>query len=318
MSIGDMNYASAVSEGNSLSRSVAEHNESVRQNNQILVQQWNQTLGQDAKNTEKDKEVKGLEDAYGGFTAVGTIAQGYQRVKQVGLSGAVGQDIARLKRGGQAVASAFSSNATPPTPKPSVDGIEVSGTETGGTASVKPVQAEAPSVKPTTAPEPSTVASDVNKTADAVSDTEAISGKVMKGLKTAGTVGKIAGAGMGIVSAVSGIDDIADGKFAKMDEAHKTGDALSTVGGLLDIASVFLPVLAPVGALVSTAGAITNTVNTIKDDKGKETTDARSEQTQIAQNKASIESTPSYTSMSLVGTAEKPVQQSVAGTSGSF
>ncbi len=43
MSAGDLNYSSAISEGNSLSKSVREHNESIRQNNQLLVQAWNQT-----------------------------------------------------------------------------------------------------------------------------------------------------------------------------------------------------------------------------------------------------------------------------------
>ena len=331
MSIGDMNYASAMSEGNSLSRSVAEHNESVRQNNQLLIQQWNATKSRDAKDTEKDKEIKGVQDAVGGVSSLSTVAQGYGRVKQLGLGGALKQDVSRLKQGGQAVVSRIQSAVSSPQP-PRVDGIEVSGTESGGTADVQPSRATAPSSAPESTPAPSStsapapaeatsttgesgnVASDVSK----VSDTEQISGKIMKGLKTAGTIGKVAGAGMGVISAVSGIDDIADGKFAKMDKAHKTGDALSTAGGLLDIASIFLPVLAPVGALVSTAGAITNTVNTIGDDKKKERDDASSEQNQLNQNNQSIETTPSFTSMSLVGSAQHSVTHSVAGTSGSF
>jgi hypothetical protein len=302
MSMGDMNYASAISEGNSLSRNVAEHNEGIRQNNQLLVQAWNTQKSRDASQTSKDKETKGVEDAYGGFTAVGTIAQGYQRVRQVGIGGAVSQDVARLKRGGQAVASALSSTPTPP--KPNVDGIEVSGTESGGTADRVTTTAGAE--------EEGNVASKIGNT---LSDTEQVSGKIMKGLKTAGTVGKIAGAGMGIVSAVSGIDDMADGNFAKMDTAHKVGDSLSTAGGLLDIASIFLPVLAPLGAVVSVAGAIDNTVNMIGDDKDKENQDANSEQNQVNSNKNNIEVSPTFSSMSLVGSAQHSVSQSVAGTS---
>ena len=49
MSAGDLNYSSAISEGNTLSRSVGEHNESIRQNNQLLVQAWNQQKNTDAK-----------------------------------------------------------------------------------------------------------------------------------------------------------------------------------------------------------------------------------------------------------------------------
>jgi hypothetical protein len=104
MSADDLNYASAISEGNSLSKSVGEHNESIRQNNQLLVQAWNQQKNTDAKNLEQDKDIKGVEDAYGSFTAFGTIAQGYQRVNQLGVGGAFRQDIGNIQDRAQKIA----------------------------------------------------------------------------------------------------------------------------------------------------------------------------------------------------------------------
>lgn len=316
MSIGDMNYASAISEGNSLSRNVAEHNESIRQNNQILVQQWNAQKRADQQTAEKDKDIKGAEDAYGGFTALGTIAQGYQRVKQIGVGGAISEDVTNIKTNAQRVADTLRGGIGKMTTKiPAQQQQEGEAqAERQGSSAVGDTPEE--TAQPTEATSEGDVSSAVEKTATTpISDTEDVASTIKSGLKTAGKVGQVAGAIGGVVSAVDGISDIADGNFAKMDGAHKAGDALSTAGGLLDIASIFLPVLAPIGAIVSTAGAVTSTINTLSDDKKKEGQDANSEQNQLNQNKQSIEVSPSFTSMSLIGSSQQSVKNSIAGSS---
>ena len=72
ITMDDMGYASAISEGISLTRSVAEHNESIRQNNQLLTQAYTKTLDDDKDKAEEDKAIHGGEDAYGSATALAT------------------------------------------------------------------------------------------------------------------------------------------------------------------------------------------------------------------------------------------------------
>lgn len=328
MSAGDLNYATAISEGNSLSKSVGEHNESIRQNNQLLVQAWNQQRNTDAKNLEQDKDIKGVEDAYGSFTAMGTIAQGYQRVNQLGVSGALRQDIGNIQNRAQQIADSVRGGLN-----------KIRGGDQGGqavsNAGSKPVDTDTETIstsEPNSQSEPSSTSVDPQKTSgsvdtDAVDDiknsvkdtsaTEEISGKIVKGLKTAGKVGQVAGVIGGGVQLVEGVKDAIDGNFAKMDAAHKTSSILGDIGGVLDIASVFLPVLAPIGAVTSVASAVTSTINTIDDDKSKQSTDASSEQNQLNENRANVENTTSFTSMGLIGNAQSSSIEKIQG-SGSF
>lgn len=324
MSAGDLNYSSAISEGNSLSKSVREHNESIRQNNQLLVQAWNQQKNTDAKNLQQDKDIKGVEDAYGSFTAMGTIAQGYQRVNQLGLGGALRQDIGNIQNRAQQIADSVRGGLN------KIRGGDQS-SQAISNAGSKPVDTETGTVstsEPNSQSEPNSMTVDPEKTSgsvdlDAVDDiknsikgsaTEEISGKIVKGLKTAGKVGQVAGVIGGGVQLVEGVKDLADGNFAKMDGAHKTASILGDAGGLLDIASVFLPVLAPIGAITSVASAVADTINTIDDDKSKQNTDASSEQNQLNQNRANVENTTSFTSLGLIGNAQSSSIEKIQGS----
>jgi hypothetical protein len=325
MSADDLNYASAISEGNSLSRSVGEHNESIRQNNQILVQAWNQQKNTDAKNLDEDKDIKGVEDAYGSFTAMGTIAQGYQRVNQLGVGGALRQDIGNIQNRAQKIADSVRGGLN------KIRGGDQSSPAVSNAGS-KPVDTETGTVstsEPNSQSEPNSTTVDPEKTSgsvdtDAVDDiknsikdsaTEQISGKIVKGLKTAGKVGQVAGVIGGGIQLVEGVKDAIDGNFAKMDAAHKTSSILGDIGGVLDIASVFLPVLAPIGAITSVASAVTSTINTIDDHKSKQNTDASSEQNQLNQNRANVENTTSFTSMGLIGNAQSSSIEKIQGSS---
>tara|TARA_Y100001972_G_C7640767_1_gene321893 strand:+ start:240 stop:1226 length:987 start_codon:yes stop_codon:yes gene_type:complete len=325
MSAGDLNYSSAISEGNSLSKSVREHNESIRQNNQLLVQAWNQQKNVDDKNAQQDKDIKGVEDAYGSFTAIGTIAQGYQRVNQLGVGGAFREDIGNIQNRAQQIADSVRGGLN-----------KIRGGDQGGqavsNAGSKPVDTNTGTVstsEPNSQSEPNSATVDPEKTSgsvdtDAVDDvknsvkdtsaTEEISGKIVKGLKTAGKVGQVAGVIGGGVQLVEGVKDLADGSFAKMDAAHKASSILGDAGGLLDIASVFLPVLAPIAAVTSVASAVSSTINTIDDDKSKQSKDASSEQNQLNQNRANIENTTSFTSLGLVGNAQSSSIEKIQGT----
>lgn len=325
MSAGDLNYSSAISEGNSLSKSVREHNESIRQNNQLLVQAWNQQKNVDDKNAQQDKDIKGVEDAYGSFTAIGTIAQGYQRVNQLGVAGAFREDIGNIQNRAQQIADSVRGGLN-----------KIRGGDQGGqavsNAGSKPVDTNTGTVstsEPNSQSEPNSATVDPEKTSgsvdtDAVDDvknsvkdtsaTEEISGKIVKGLKTAGKVGQVAGVIGGGVQLVEGVKDLADGSFAKMDAAHKASSILGDAGGLLDIASVFLPVLAPIAAVTSVASAVSSTINTIDDDKSKQSKDASSEQNQLNQNRANVENTTSFTSLGLVGNAQSSSIEKIQGT----
>ena len=407
----DMGYASAIAEGNSLTRSVAEHNESIRQNNQLLVQAYTRTLDDDKTKAEEDKAIHGSEDAYGSATAIATIAQGYSKIKEAGgfvpafkadaqavadkFQGAkeyVSQKIRGNPEGAaEAAESAVAETKTvtqiqpfalPPgapklRPKNQIfeeqrqrDIIAAKGGEQNLTAADRagfkremfkaklkdtaiqgefeqkfdnarptafqkvqvtvdpktggpPGEAEPPSEPapdPTGTTSAGDIADDISKKVAGTGDE--LAGKILGGIdqakaafKTATKVGKIAGVGLGVVNTVEGIADVADGAFAKMDQAHKAASILQDSGGLLDIASVFLPVLAPVAAVTSVASAIDTTITDVGDDKDREDKDQNNEQNQINQNKESMESSHSFQSIGLVGNAQESSIAKIAGSS---
>jgi len=92
MSLSDLAYSQAISQGNSLRRETREHNESIRQNNQMLVQAWNTQKARDDSKSQEDKLLVGAKDSYTGFEAVGHFAQGYNRVAKSGVVGAFKED----------------------------------------------------------------------------------------------------------------------------------------------------------------------------------------------------------------------------------
>ena len=114
-----------------------------------------------------------------------------------------------------------------------------------------------------------------------------------------------------------GIHDIADGSFSQEDGAHKFGSILGDIGGALDVASVFIPVLAPFAAVANVASAIDSTVNDIADDKAKTGTDQGTEKNQVNENKNNMEISPAFASMSLIGSSQQSSTAAIAG-SGSF
>lgn len=333
MSVSDMGYASAISEGNSLMRSVAEHNEGIRQNTQILTQQWNATLSRDADKKKEDQAVHGVEDAYGGMTALGTIGQGVSRIKQLGFGGALRADISNVKKQAssvynyvkgtpsdtatQASQAGDASVAKPGEPASSTAPEPTEATEASSTPSANPAETSTEASVTETATE--STGADVGNVARNVSEETASSGeelasKLMKGVKTAGKVGKIAGVAGGALSLGTGIANIADGDFKKMDTAHKVSSIWGDLSGALDIASVFIPVLAPAAAAVSIGSAIDSTVTDLADDKNQENTDQGDKQNQLNSNNKSMQIDPSYTSMSLVGNAQQNVKQQIAGS----
>ena len=410
ITMDDMGYASAISEGISLTRSVAEHNESIRQNNQLLAQAYTKTLDDDKDKAEEDKAIHGGEDAYGSATALATIAQGYQKVRDAGgfipafkadaqavadkfqgakeyISSKIGGNPAVGDTAESAVAETktvtqiqpFELPPGAPTLRPKnqifeqqrqADIIEAKGGEQNLTAAdragfkremfkaklkdtaaqgafeqkfdnarptafqkvqvtVAPKTDEPPgqaeeateeASEATGAESAGSVAEGVSK--QAVGTGDELAGKILGGLeqakgafKTAAKGGKVAGVGLGVVNVVEGIADVADGSFAKMDEAHKISSALGDAGGLLDIASVFLPVLAPVAAVTSVASAIDSTVTQVESDKNKQSNDQKNEQNQINENQKSMESSHAFQSMGLVGTAQESATAKIAGSS---
>ena len=263
MSLSDLAYSQAISQGNSLRRNVTEHNESIRQNNQMLVQAWNSQKARDDSKGQEDKLMIGAKDSYTGFEAVGHFAQGYNRVAKSGVVGAFKEDAQAISDRLSSLKNTVSQKITPPSniqPKAPVQATE---NITDNIAS---------------------------KTSSAVDEGETLTGKISQGIETAGKVGKIAGVIGGGIAITQGIKDLADGTFKKESTTEKWASGLKDVGGVLDVASVFLPVLAPVAAITSVAGATIDTVDTIDKDKKQKSDDSNLEQKQLAQNRSGTRS----------------------------
>ncbi len=288
MSLSDLAYSQAISQGNSLRQETREHNESIRQNNQMLVQAWNTQKARDDSKSQEDKLLVGAKDSYTGFEAVGHFAQGYNRVKTTGLVGAFKEDA-------QAISDKLSSLKNTVSTKATQLGQKISApltTKVQATPTEPEFTATAPSnIQPKASVQATENITDnvASKTSSAVDEGETLSGKITQGLETAGKVGKIAGVVGGGIAITQGIKDLADGTFSKESTTEKVASGLKDVGGLLDVASVFLPVLAPLGAITSVAGATIDTVDTIDKDKKQKSGDSELEQKQLAQNRQGIQ-----------------------------
>ncbi len=296
MSLSDLAYSQAISQGNSLRQETREHNESIRQNNQMLVQAWNTQKARDDSKSQEDKLLVGAKDSYTGFEAVGHFAQGYNRVKTTGLVGAFKEDA-------QAISDKLSSLKNTVSTKATQLGQKISApltTKVQATPTEPEFTATAPSnIQPKASVQATENITDdiggkVNTatgkaTSSVVDAGETLSGKITQGLETAGKVGKIAGVVGGGIAITQGIKDLADGTFSKESTTEKVASGLKDVGGLLDVASVFLPVLAPLGAITSVAGATIDTVDTIDKDKKQKSGDSELEQKQLAQNRQGIQ-----------------------------
>jgi len=288
MSLSDLAYSQAISQGNSLRQETREHNESIRQNNQMLVQAWNTQKARDDSKSQEDKLLVGAKDSYTGFEAVGHFAQGYNRVKTTGLVGAFKEDAGAISDKLSSLKNTVSTKATQLGQKisaPLTTKVQATPTEPEFTAT-------APSnIQPKASVQATENITDkvASKTSSAVEEGETLSGKITQGLETAGKVGKIAGVVGGGIAITQGIKDLADGTFSKESTTEKVASGLKDVGGLLDVASVFLPVLAPLGAITSVAGATIDTVDTIDKDKKQKSGDSELEQKQLAQNRQGIQ-----------------------------
>tara|TARA_R110001632_G_scaffold202615_2_gene325769 strand:- start:8347 stop:9279 length:933 start_codon:yes stop_codon:yes gene_type:complete len=286
MSLSDLAYSQAISQGNSLRQETREHNESIRQNNQMLVQAWNTQKARDDSKSQEDKLLVGAKDSYTGFEAVGHFAQGYNRVKNTGLVGAFKEDA-------QAISDKLSSIKNTVSQKATQLGQKISAPLTSKVAVSTPeFTATAPSnIQPKASVQATENITDkvASKTSSAVDEGETLTGKISKGIETAGKVGKIAGVIGGGIAITQGIKDLADGTFKKESTTEKVASGLKDVGGLLDVASVFLPVLAPLGAITSVAGATIDTVDTIDKDKKQKSDDSNLENKQLAENRSGIQ-----------------------------
>jgi len=288
MSLSDLAYSQAISQGNSLRQETREHNESIRQNNQMLVQAWNTQKARDDSKSQEDKLLVGAKDSYTGFEAVGHFAQGYNRVKTTGLVGAFKEDAGAISDKLSSLKNTVSTKATQLGQKisaPLTTKVQATPTEPEFTAT-------APSnIQPKASVQATENITDnvASKTSSVVDEGETLSGKITQGLETAGKVGKIAGVVGGGIAITQGIKDLADGTFSKESTTEKVASGLKDVGGLLDVASVFLPVLAPLGAITSVAGATIDTVDTLDKDKKQKRDDSDLEQKQLAQNRQGIQ-----------------------------
>ena len=295
MSLSDLAYSQAISQGNSLRQETREHNESIRQNNQMLVQAWNTQKARDDSKSQEDKLLVGAKDSYTGFEAVGHFAQGYNRVKNTGLIGAFKEDAGAISDRLSSLKNTVSAKATQLGQKisaPLTSKVAVS-TEPEYTATA-PSNIQPKASVQATDNITDNIAGKVNTatgkaTSSVVDAGEILSGKISQGIETAGKVGRIAGVIGGGIAITQGIKDLADGTFNKESTTEKVASGLKDVGGLIDVASVFLPVLAPLGAITSVAGATIDTVDTLDKDKKQKSDDNELEQKQLTQNRQGIQ-----------------------------
>jgi hypothetical protein len=126
-------------------------------------------------------------------------------------------------------------------------------------------------------------------------------------LETADKVGK----GVAAVGAITDIaEDIKDGKIAGDNTADRVSNVASIGAGVLDVASFFLPFLAPVAAATSAVAAVSGGIGEIEDISNKKTQDASQAKAAMGKTAAPI----SLTGAGLVASSAMDNTKTISGT----
>ena len=299
----------AASQGSEIMRMAAEHNDAVRAKNQLIIQQLN--AEQAGLNAQKkvDKILNDVKDVYGTSNAVKSAYQTYQSAQKAGgfvkyVQGEGG--ICNVKRQANSVGN-FVKNKIYGTSEaePTEANLNDKANEEG-TAADEPVKPA--DVEPGTAPKSGNAASKVGTAADEVGEEGNSVGKMVGGaLETADKVGK----GVAAVGAITDIaEDIKDGKIAGDNTADKVSNVASIGAGVLDVASFFLPFLAPAAAAVSAVAAVSGGIGEIEDITNKKTQDASQAKAAMGKTAAPI----SLTGAGLVASSAMDNTKTISGT----
>ncbi len=284
---------SAISQGNALTNEAMEHNDAVKARNQEILSQVNREKNNLDGQKRTEKLLHDVGDTYSIGSALKSSYNTYSEAQKVGgfknyVQGEGG--IGNLKKQYNTVKNFVNNKINPketPAPKPSnlTDSANTNGTSADKpTPSDAPQPAEQPAPKPPPEPTPSaksgTAASTAGGEAQSVASkapktTDEMLNNVRKTAGKAGdALGKV-GLGMGVVAGGQALtEDIMDGKVEGDNTADKVSNVASIAAGALDVASIFLPVLAPAAAVASAVSAVSGGVGEIEDIVDKEDKDA--------------------------------------------
>ncbi len=260
----------AISQGNALTNEAMQHNDAIKVRNQEIMQTLNKQTNDLEGQKRTDQYMHDVTDTYGVGSALNTSYKTYSAVKAAGgfrnyVQGEGG--IANAKKVFNSMSN-FSQKTRDPTSDADPQPTPLEDTaNTQGTAADAPVTPEerpaAPAARSGTSAPP---------TGEAEVKPPKSAGELFGDASDA--AGKL-GTGLGVVSAIGGIaDDISQGKIAGDNVADKTSNIASIAAGALDVASIFLPVLAPAAAAASAISAISGGVGEIEDIADKEDKDA--------------------------------------------
>jgi len=286
----------AISQGNALTNEALEHNDAVKARNQEILSQVNREKNTLDGQKRTEKLFHDVGDTYSIGGALKSSYNTYQAAQKAGgfknyIQGEGG--IGNIKKQYNTISNFVSNKINPQeTPKPQSTALN-DVANSNGTAAERPVE---PAERPP-APAPKSGIS----APTAGSDAEGLANKIPKSTdelfdaarKTAGkagdALGKV-GLGMGIVAGGQALtEDIMDGKIEGDNTADKVSNVASIAAGALDVASIFLPVLAPAAAVASAVSAVSGGVGEIEDIADKENKDASDANAMKGTTKAAVD-----------------------------
>ena len=259
----------AISQGNAMTNEAVQHNDQTRIRNQEVISNLNKETSDLEGQKRSDNLLHDVTDVYGVGNSIKSAYGTYAAAQKAGglvkyAQGEGGLGNARKvfnSVGNNVKGKIYGSDVADPAPTP----LQDTGNKVG-------TAAEAP-VEPADVPKVPAAKSGVKAPVpgEEIPKPPRSAGELFEAAgETAGRVG----AGLGVISAIGGITTDIEGGFGKMNTADKTSNIASIAAGALDVAAIFLPVLAPVAAVVSAVSAVSGGVGEIEDISSQETTDA--------------------------------------------
>ena len=133
---------------------------------------------------------------------------------------------------------------------------------------------------------------------------------------TAGRIASVAGGAIGAGEALyTGIEDFGEGKFKTEGGVSKAGDITSMIGGALDLASVAVPVLAPIAGLADLAGSLLDAIGGHIDQKKKDNQDISGVPQPALQQRSAVQSSAGQVANQ---SSQSSSKQQLQGKSASF
>lgn len=284
---------SAVSVGNEIAKNAYSENQFRLTQNAVSIESANITLNADKSKEREDVGIKSATDTLSGIEAPLSIAT----MRAKGLSGLAAESAENIRSAGNAVLNTVKGlNPAPVLPK------------AGDIVSLTAKPALTPAqVGITTADDVSKGMADALNTGKLTFSSVAEAGSLNQFLlnKTLGMTSKIGleaggkaigaiGAGLSAESDISNL--VTTGHIFNKGESlsSEVGNVSSMIGFGLDMASIALPVLAPLALATNVLSAVTGTVGAVQDDKSQIATDSKPPQ----ENTLSIH--PAWASVGMV------------------